>query len=67
MFERNDWYCDDDFQYMKDFQPWWREKRSSDDFQFTEEERKIFLSLKNKDYLLSESEKNSVLMGLLFG
>jgi len=61
----NDWYCDDDFQYMKDFQPWWREKRSSDDFQFTEEERKIFLSLKNKDYLLSESEKNSVLMGLV--
>jgi len=70
-----DWYLGDffneeNFQFMIEMQPEWiklkKEKELVSKLQFTTEEKDVLLnSLYNKDYLLSDNEKQSVMMGLI--
>ena len=47
---------------MLDYKAWWSNKDSTN-VEFTEDERETFLALKNREYLLTASDNNSVLMG----
>jgi len=49
---------------MLDYKAWWSNKDSTN-VEFTEDERETFLALKNREYLLTASDNNSVLMGLI--
>jgi len=70
-----DWYLGDffneeNFEFMIKMQPEWLKLKEEKDLvsklQFTDDEKDVLLnSLYNKDYLLSENEKQSVLMGLV--
>ena len=67
-FHRGDFFNEENFEFMIKMQPEWLKLKEEKDLvsklQFTDDEKDVLLnSLYNKDYLLSENEKQSVLMG----
>ena len=68
IFHRGDFFNEENFEFMIKMQPEWLKLKEEKDLvsklQFTDDEKDVLLnSLYNKDYLLSENEKQSVLMG----